>query len=100
MYSLVAFYSQVGSDSVSCNSAFSIFEIYVSLTSTGVCNWPFVVAILYEYIHLNRELGPQEWVFDELKKMAQIEYGMSPSLSVVIQLGYPFSVSFSLTFFV
>lgn len=57
------------------NSLFSVFEINVTLTCTGVANWITVVTIVYEYIHMLRTEGPQKWIFEELQQIAQIEYG-------------------------
>lgn len=64
----------VGSENKCCNTHFSIFEVTVKLTKKGVSNWMYVVNVIYAYIAELRILGPQEWIFDELKRMADIEY--------------------------
>ena len=33
-----------------------------------------VVGLLYEYIKMLREIGPQEWVFKELQDMTNMEF--------------------------
>ena len=65
----------VCSDNVTNNSLYSVFEINVTLTTNGVANWIYVIVIIYEYLNVLKEKGPQQWVFDELQQLAQIEYG-------------------------
>lgn len=56
------------------NSMFSLFSVSISLTDLGFANWVVVVDMVFEYIRMLRKLGPQKWLFDELQRMAQIDY--------------------------
>lgn len=61
------------------NSQFALFAVSVTLTAMGIANWVAVVHVLYAYLRLLRDSGPQRWVFDELKAIADLEYGTSTS---------------------
>ena len=65
----------VCADNTTNNLHYSVFEINITLTNSGVANWVYVVAIIYSYLHALRSEGPKEWVYEELKRLACIEYG-------------------------
>ena len=58
--------------------SFKYINIYIYLqlvlTAKGVANWMFVVKVIMQYLgHVSRQ-GPQKWIFDELQRVAQLEY--------------------------
>ena len=49
----------------------------MSLTASGLANWIDVVGMIYSYLQLiegKGNGGPPEWVYNEIKNMAQYEY--------------------------
>ena len=66
----------MATDNINNNSQFAIFEIRIDLTRKGLANWMFVVGIVYKYLKMLRDVGPQKWIWDELKHMARIDYGI------------------------
>ena len=52
----------------------SLFEISVRLTEDGLKNYKAVVKVIFQYISLLRETSPQEWIFDEMKGMAEVNF--------------------------
>ena len=58
------------------NSMFSIFSLSIQLSESGLANWVAVVFHLCRYIDLLKSDGIQEWVFQELKQIAQVSFGM------------------------
>lgn len=49
----------------------------MSLTAAGLANWIDVVGMIYSYLQLiegKGKGGPPQWVFNEIKNMAQYEY--------------------------
>lgn len=52
----------------------SLFEISVRLTEDGLKNYPQVVKVIFQYISLIREQSPLEWIVDEIKGMAEVEF--------------------------
>lgn len=72
-------YATTLSSGVSCsnmeeNSMFSLFEISVTLTDKGFANWMEVVSLVHQYISMMRATGPQQWVHDEIRQLAEIYY--------------------------
>jgi secreted Zn-dependent insulinase-like peptidase len=56
------------------NTGCCLFPVVLSLTRKGACEWPQVVELLLEKVALLRALGPQRWVFDELQRLAEVDY--------------------------
>ena len=56
------------------NSMFAVFNVTVSLTPKGLANWFEVVTLLFAYLHMLCKHGPQEWVYEELRDMAEIDF--------------------------
>jgi hypothetical protein len=55
----------VGCDHTSTNCV--LFGITVSVTDKGLVAWQEVVRVYLQYIAMLRAVGPQEWLFEELK---------------------------------
>ncbi|KAH6624653.1 Metalloenzyme, LuxS/M16 peptidase-like protein [Chaetomium sp. MPI-SDFR-AT-0129] len=51
-----------------------IFECQVTLTEEGLKNYKEVVKVIFEYIALLRETEPQEWIFEEQKGLAEVNF--------------------------
>lgn len=52
----------------------SLFEISIRLTEEGLKNYKEVVQVIFQYISLIRESSPQEWIFNEMKGMAEVNF--------------------------
>eukprot|EP00752_Nemacystus_decipiens_P004086 g3739.t1 len=63
--------SGTGFNSSSCCATFCV-SFYLS--KAGVRHWLDVVDILFRYIGMLRREGPQEWVFQEIRDVANIQY--------------------------
>ena len=51
-----------------------LFSAGVTLTEAGVGAWRDVAALVFQYIRLLRDAGPQRWVFDELRAVKEQEF--------------------------
>jgi len=85
-----------GSSPLCPGSAF--FSISVRLTEEGLKNYQTVAEVVFQYLALLKESPPQEWIFDELKRMSEVDFRFkqkSPAskttsaLSAVMQKPYP-----------
>jgi nardilysin len=56
------------------NTMFSVFNITVNLSSKGLANWFTVANVVFVYLHSLKEAGPQEWVYEELRQMADLSF--------------------------
>jgi insulysin len=61
-----------GASSVCSGSAF--FEIAIRLTPEGLKNYQEVIKTVFQYISMMRENPPLEWMFEEQKNMADVEF--------------------------
>ncbi|KAI9781095.1 MAG: Insulinase (Peptidase M16) [Peltula sp. TS41687] len=52
----------------------SLFEVSIRLTEEGLKNYKAIVQVIFQYISLIRESGPQAWIFDEMKGMAEVNF--------------------------
>ncbi|KAK3333198.1 Metalloenzyme, LuxS/M16 peptidase-like protein [Cercophora scortea] len=57
-----------------CPGSPSMFDVQIRLTEEGLKNYKEVVKVLFQYIALLRETEPQEWIFDEMKGMADVDF--------------------------
>jgi nardilysin len=62
------------SGNMESNSMFSLFAITVYLTTKGLSNWILVTEKVFEYIRMLQVSPPQKWIFDEIQKVADIDY--------------------------
>ncbi|KAL2188482.1 LuxS/MPP-like metallohydrolase [Thermothelomyces heterothallicus CBS 203.75] len=51
-----------------------VFECQITLTEEGLKNYKEVVKVVFEYIALLRETEPQEWIFEEQKGLAEVNF--------------------------
>eukprot|EP01124_Arcella_intermedia_P015225 TRINITY_DN21730_c0_g1_i1.p1 TRINITY_DN21730_c0_g1~~TRINITY_DN21730_c0_g1_i1.p1 ORF type:complete len:1006 (+),score=214.72 TRINITY_DN21730_c0_g1_i1:287-3019(+) len=56
------------------NDHFELFKIDIELTEEGFKQREEVISIVYEYVHLLRESEPEEWIFEETKKLNEIKF--------------------------
>ncbi|KAI1918430.1 metalloprotease [Ophidiomyces ophidiicola] len=76
----------------------SFFNISVRLTEDGLHHYEDVVKVIFQYISLIKENAPEEWIFEEMKNLSEVDFRFkqkSPasrftsSLSSVMQRPYP-----------
>ncbi|GAT24591.1 a-pheromone processing metallopeptidase Ste23 [Aspergillus luchuensis] len=76
----------------------AFFTISVRLTPEGLKQYREVTKVVFEYIAMIKEREPQQWIFDEMKNLAEVEFRFkqkSPAsrftsrLSSVMQKPYP-----------
>ena len=52
----------------------SDFSVVITLTKKGLANTDHVINAVFRYIQRLKEVGPQEWVFEETKKVGSIAF--------------------------
>ncbi|KAH9898898.1 ubiquitin carboxyl-terminal hydrolase-like protein [Xylariomycetidae sp. FL2044] len=57
-----------------CPGTPGIFDCQVRLTKEGLKNYKEVVKVFFQYVSLLRESPPQDWIFDEQKGMADVDF--------------------------
>ncbi|KAM4054774.1 peptidase M16 domain-containing protein [Hirsutella rhossiliensis] len=57
-----------------CPGTPGIFQVQIRLTEEGLKNYPEIAKIFFQYVSLLREALPQEWIFDEQKGMADVDF--------------------------
>ena len=53
---------------------YSDFTITITLTKKGLANTEKVLDAVFKYIQRLKEVGPQEWVFEESKRVGTISF--------------------------
>ncbi|KAL7034103.1 hypothetical protein ACKWTF_007861 [Chironomus riparius] len=53
---------------------FGFFEISVDLTESGFENIDDIIKLIFQYLNLLREKGPQKWIFDEYCKLNEMQF--------------------------
>jgi insulysin len=61
-------------DHVKYANGFGFFEIKVDLTDGGFEHIDDIVKLIFQYLNLIRNLGIQQWIFDELQSLNEIEF--------------------------
>lgn len=56
------------------NKSFSSFEVKLQLTAKGLRNYSKVIERVFQYLHLLRKTGLPHFVFDEVKRMSDVDY--------------------------
>ncbi|KAJ2157430.1 metalloprotease [Coemansia sp. RSA 552] len=64
----------VAGRSPTSGAGFDSFKVTISLTTRGLEHWKDVVRLVFSYIRLLRDSGPQPWFHDELSRIGAIEY--------------------------
>lgn len=76
----------------------SFFSISVHPTEEGLKHYEEIVQVIFQYIAMLKESSPQEWIFEELKKMSEVDFRFkqksaasktTSALSSVMQKPYP-----------
>jgi len=57
-----------------CPGTPGIFNCQIRLTEDGLTNYKEIVKVFFEYVSLLRDTPPQEWIFDEQKGLAEIDF--------------------------
>ena len=55
-------------------TCFSIFGVQIDCTDEGIENADFVVSVVYQYLAMLRNEGPHEWIFNESRDIAAINF--------------------------
>ena len=50
------------------------FSISVRLTEEGLKSYQEVTKVIFQYISLLKDSEPQQWIFDEMKNMAEVDF--------------------------
>ncbi|KAI9790783.1 MAG: Insulinase (Peptidase M16) [Candelina submexicana] len=51
-----------------------LFSIDVRLTEDGLANYEEIIKVIFQYISMVREAGPQQWIFEEMKGLAEVDF--------------------------
>ena len=65
--------SRVGAYPV-CPGTPGIFNCQIRLTEDGLKNYKEIVKVFFQYVSLLRENPPQEWIFEEQKGLADVDF--------------------------
>ncbi|KAL1868234.1 hypothetical protein VTK73DRAFT_3761 [Phialemonium thermophilum] len=57
-----------------CPGSPGIFDCQIRLTEEGLKNYREIVKVFFQYVGLLRESPPQEWIFEEQKGMADVDF--------------------------
>ncbi|KAK3368105.1 Metalloenzyme, LuxS/M16 peptidase-like protein [Podospora didyma] len=57
-----------------CPGSPGLFDCQVRLTEEGLKNYKEVVKVIFQYIGLLRDTEPQQWIFEEQKGMADVDF--------------------------
>ncbi|KAL2828052.1 Metalloenzyme, LuxS/M16 peptidase-like protein [Aspergillus cavernicola] len=52
----------------------AFFTVSVRLTQEGLKQYQEVVKVVFEYIAMIKEREPEEWIYDEMKNLAEVEF--------------------------
>lgn len=53
---------------------FTNVELKISLTETGLQNIDAILETVGDYLHLLRQTPPQSWIYEEIRKMAELRF--------------------------
>lgn len=51
-----------------------VFDVAISLTQEGLKNYQEIVKIIFQYISILHETPPQEWIFNESRDLAEVDF--------------------------
>ncbi|TWU76783.1 Insulinase (Peptidase M16) [Metarhizium rileyi] len=57
-----------------CPGSPGIFETEMTLTKEGLDNYAEIGKIFFQYIAMLQEASPQEWIFEEQKRMSEVNF--------------------------
>jgi insulysin len=52
----------------------SQLDLQITLTKKGLKQWERVLEIVFKYAQINRDAGPQQYIFDEVKRIGEIKF--------------------------
>ncbi|XP_044595183.1 insulin-degrading enzyme isoform X2 [Cotesia glomerata] len=58
----------------------NFFSIYVDLTEEGINHVDDIVKLTFQYINMLKIKGPLEWIFDECKQIAHVDFNFKEKL--------------------
>lgn len=61
-------------DGFNDNKMCSMFTITITLSEEGARNIAVVTKYVHQYMHMLRKKGPQRWLWDELKEIAEFDF--------------------------
>ncbi|XP_058075334.1 nardilysin-like isoform X3 [Magnolia sinica] len=64
----------VGDEGMHRSSLVYIFAMSIYLTESGLKNVHEVIGVIYQYLKLLRQAGPQAWIFKELQDIGNMEF--------------------------
>ncbi|GBB86466.1 hypothetical protein RclHR1_01290010 [Rhizophagus clarus] len=56
------------------NIGFGFFVVLLELTESGLANYEDVVVHVFQYIEMLKQVGVQEWIYHEIKKLREISF--------------------------
>lgn len=90
--------NSLGSGPMNVCPGTAFFSISMRLTEDGLKNYQEIVKIIFQYIAMLKEQPPQEWIVDEMKQLAEVDFKFkqkipasrtTSSLSGVMQKPFP-----------
>ncbi|KAG6291418.1 hypothetical protein E4U46_001099 [Claviceps purpurea] len=57
-----------------CSGSPGFFQVHIKLTEEGLEHYTDIVKIFFQYVAMLRELPPQEWIFEEQKGLADVDF--------------------------
>jgi secreted Zn-dependent insulinase-like peptidase len=70
-------------DGFDCGTYAARFDATIKLTREGISRWAEIVQVVFEYLRVLRLSGCPEWVFEELKALADISFRFQEENSAV-----------------
>jgi len=64
----------IGAGGIDSSTAGALFGTTIKLTDDGLARVDDVVGVFFAYINMLRETGPQEWFWNEIKQLADIDF--------------------------
>ena len=66
--------NSLGSGAVDVCPGSAFFHISIRLTEDGLKEYREILKIIFQYITMLKDTPPQEWVFDEMKEMSEVQF--------------------------
>jgi secreted Zn-dependent insulinase-like peptidase len=71
------------SDGDECGTFGAKFDMSMKLTVEGVEKWEEIIETVFQYLRMIHESGLPEWIFEELKALADISFRFQEENSAV-----------------
>ncbi|KAL1387083.1 a-pheromone processing metallopeptidase Ste23 [Phyllosticta capitalensis] len=88
----------LGAGQVAVCPGAGFFSLSIRLTEEGLKNYTEILKLVFQYIALLKETEPKQWIFEEIKKMSEVDFrfkqkspasSTTSSLSGIMQKPYP-----------